>query len=244
MADLARQRTSSVRASLTLPNDVDVPQRRRRTEAEAAAPASKPLASASVLLAWCLCSGARMFLNKAVYQSGYRYPFAVTGLSQTFALACAWLLVQARAFPYQRWSNWRQYAKVALPAAGASVATLYTGNVGVMLLPVTFVQIVKGLTPSITLLLAAMVGSERLTAPLVATVGAISAGSALSCLQQGQLPGFSWIGFMFQVWHFVPQAHVSVVLLELPRASATYGLAMLQPWCCSCLCCYALNSEK
>lgn len=155
--------------------------------------------SASVLVAWCLCSGARMFLNKAVYSTGYRYPFAVTGLSQAFALLCAWALVQARAVAYRPCGSWRQYARTAMPAAAASVATLYTGNVAVMMLPVTFVQIVKGLTPSVTLLLAVLLRQERLSAPLVATVGAISAGSALSCARQGSLPGFSWLGFVFQV---------------------------------------------
>jgi hypothetical protein len=57
----------------------------------------------------------------------------------------------------------------------------------------------QGLTPSITLLLGAAMGTEALSFQLVATVLAISAGSAISCVQQGRMPGFSLLGLNVQV---------------------------------------------
>jgi hypothetical protein len=57
-----------------------------------------------------------------------------------------------------------------------------------MLLPVTFVQINKGLTPGFTLVLAVVMGTERLT------LGLILLGSGVSCWQQGALLGFHRFG--------------------------------------------------
>lgn len=180
----------------SVPDDVD-------HGGDQAAPAlpvgSGAVASVAALLAWCVCSGGRMFANKALYSSGFRFPFAVTGACQAAALLSALALTASGACQYRPCASWRQYFAACLPASVASVATLYTGNVGVMILPVTFVQIVKGLTPSITLVLAASTGAEALTVPLVATVATISLGSAISCLQQSSLPGFSVKGFAVQV---------------------------------------------
>jgi hypothetical protein len=170
-----------------------------------AAPAGARLPQASLvpsgaaILAWVICSGVRVFANKALYLSGFPYPLAVTGLCQAVAFFVAIALTHTGAFPYRPCQSWWVYLSAALPASAATAATLYTGNRGVMLLPVTFVQIIKGLTPSFTLVLAVVTGTERLTLPLAATVGLISLGSGVSCWQQGALPGFHRLGCALQV---------------------------------------------
>jgi hypothetical protein len=90
-----------------------------------------------------------MFANKALYSTGFRYPLAVTGACQAVAFAGALCLTACGAFPYRPCHNWSTTAKASLPAALASVATLYTGNLAVMTLPVTFVQIIKVRTRSL-----------------------------------------------------------------------------------------------
>lgn len=104
---------------------------------------SSSLAAVTAVTAWGLASGARMFANKAVYGTGFRYPLAVTGACQITAFLGAIVLHLFGAFPWRPCKSWRVLAAAAMPAALATVATLYAGNVAVMTLPVTLVQILK-----------------------------------------------------------------------------------------------------
>ena len=140
-----------------------------------------------------------MFANKAVYSTGFRFPLAVTGACQVFAAIAAAVLIGTGGMQYRPCASWTSYFRAVLPTALATAATLYSGNVAVMLLPVTYVQIIKGFTPSVALVLSAAMGTEKPTFSLVATVLAISAGSAVSCIHQQAQPAASSGGLTVQV---------------------------------------------
>jgi drug/metabolite transporter (DMT)-like permease len=139
-----------------------------------------------------------MFANKAIYMQ-FPLPLAVTGASQAVAFFCGSALTKSGVFPYRPCKNWAMWLRATMPAAMVTCMTLYMGNLAVMMLPVTYVQIIKGLTPSITLLLAALLGDERLSVPLVATVLMISLGSGISCLHAPSTAGFDMLGLLVQV---------------------------------------------
>lgn len=157
------------------------------------------LAPALAILAWCVSSSARMFVNKQLFRSGFPYPLAATATWQTVSFLGALALGRTQKYRIVPCSSWQQYASAGLPTALCTVGTLYTGNYGIMNLSVSFVQMVKGLTPSITLVLAVLMGSETLSLSLAATVSIISLGSAVSCIQQGAMPDFHVSGFIAQV---------------------------------------------
>lgn len=139
-----------------------------------------------------------MFANKALYRV-FPFPWLITGASQLAAYAAGVALTATGAFPYRPCRSYGAWLRAALPACLATCATLYSGNAAVILLPVTFVQIAKGFTPSLTLVLAAAMGTETLSVRLVLSVLLISVGSGLSCLQGGGLSGVSTLGFVLQV---------------------------------------------
>jgi hypothetical protein len=188
------------------------PQGRNVNGLQKAAPAW--LATGTVV-AWCVCSGGRMFANKTIYRS-FPFPLAVTGASQVVAFLSGVALTRAGIFRYRACKSWSMWLMAALPASIVSCATLYTGNLAVMMLPVTYVQIVKGLTPSITLLLAAAMGTERLSMPLVTTVLVISIGSGISCLQAYSMAGFDVLGMFVQVMDFLNHVSKALVAWILP----------------------------
>ena len=172
-----------------------------KTRARGRASANTPAPAWAVLVtvaAWCLCSGGRMFANKALYKV-FPFPWFITGAAQLVAYAAGVALTATGVFAYRPCRSYSAWLRIALPACLATCTTLYSGNAAVMLLPVSFVQIAKGFTPSVTLVLAAAMGTETLSAQLVLSVLLISVGSGLSCLQGGGLSGVSTLGFTLQV---------------------------------------------
>ena len=123
-----------------------------------------------------------ILLNKDLLASGFHYPMALSALGMSFSgvasFACCRVLgvVQYRPGIISR----RAYVTRVVPVGLLMAATLHFGNVVYLYLTVSFIQMLKALTPVVTMAALCGAGLETPTRPLVAAVAAIAAGTAIA----------------------------------------------------------------
>jgi uncharacterized membrane protein YgcG len=83
-----------------------------------------------------------------------------------------------------------------LPTALFSAVTMFTGNYAYLYLSVAFIQILKALTPAMTLLLLILMGIERWSGLTFLSVIMIAIGTGVSALIESATPSFHLIGFL------------------------------------------------
>jgi hypothetical protein len=130
--------------------------------------------------------------NKRLYSLGYDFPLAVTAAGQLTSAAGGAALAAATRAPLRR-ASWA-LARENAPIVGVTAATMFFGNAAYLHLSVAFIQILKALTPGITLALALAAGVEAPSAPLAAAIAAIVGGTAGALVVESGAPAFSALG--------------------------------------------------
>ncbi|KAK9846011.1 hypothetical protein WJX81_008360 [Elliptochloris bilobata] len=134
--------------------------------------------------------------KRLLVDEGFAYPLTLTGLSQFVSALGGWLVAQLGWMKLGPRPSWHVFATRLLPVVAFTAGSLYFGNVAYLSLSVAFIQILKVLTPAITLTVCWAAGLERLTQPLVLSVALISAGTGAATLYEtGGGTGFAWAGF-------------------------------------------------
>eukprot|EP01025_Chloroclados_australasicus_P000945 TRINITY_DN10312_c1_g1_i2.p2 TRINITY_DN10312_c1_g1~~TRINITY_DN10312_c1_g1_i2.p2 ORF type:complete len:373 (+),score=32.00 TRINITY_DN10312_c1_g1_i2:89-1120(+) len=175
-------------------------------------------------LTWIIFSSALIFSNKSLFSMGFTYPFMATAVGQLFT---AFGGVLMHAFGMQRLRRKitpYEFVVKALPIAIAFVGTLYTGNVAYFTLSVAFIQIMKGFTPTFTLLLGTLFGLESFTPNLILSLGMMGGGTSMAAAIQQGTPDFNLFGFVMFMFSAVAES-LRVVLVQLLQGRDRFNTA-------------------
>ena len=220
--------------------------RSRAAAAAGAAPSSSAAALLSILV--YLFSGPCLILlnNRILNGYGFKFPIALSALGVIFsALVCrslVWLGFAPKTRPelcLQGASFWRTTAPLALLAA----ATLALGNSAYVHLSVATCQILKALTPAMTLAMLYALQVEPPSLSVAGCVAAICFGTLLA--SRGELT-MSIVGLALQLSANLAEAF-RVVLSQRLLASQQLPLVEMQyhvaPYQALCLCAASLLVE-
>ena len=147
-----------------------------------------------VCITYTLVGPLLIMLNKIILtRSGFPYPILLTSLHQLASAFFATLCVRVwRVIPMQHgdmtWSFWRQNVLVV---GFATTAALSTGNSTYMYLTVAFIEILKGFTPVVTMMVQTLFGEPFPRPAIAVTVLCISVGTAISSFGELHL---NWTG--------------------------------------------------
>ncbi|KAK9829753.1 hypothetical protein WJX72_007680 [[Myrmecia] bisecta] len=153
---------------------------------------------------------------------GFRYPMMLTGLGQLASTLSGWLVAKAGLMSLGPPPALSFYLTRLMPVVVCTAGTLYLGNVSYLSLSVAFIQILKVLTPAITLSVCLVFGLERLTWPLFLSVSLITVGTGIATVVETGVPGFSWSGFTSFVASAFLEA-IRVVLIQLLLGRLKYN---------------------
>lgn len=171
----------------------------------------------AVVCAWMAASSSLILLNKAIYNDGFHFPLMATAIGRFFSASGGAALLALGCAPPCRPPTNRRLLSIT-PIVVLTVATLYAGNLAAITLSVSFMQIMKGLTPGVTLLVAAARGLEHLSMPLAVVVLLTAAGTGVGVLVEGCAPGFDRFAFGAMAASCAIEALRSVLVQELHAA--------------------------
>jgi hypothetical protein len=206
------------------------------------APAPAPLGSylaqvGPALGTWLSFSIGLILFNKYLYMHAFKHPITLTAVHMVFMTAVTQALAAAGRLPVPR-LGWAFYGRWILPIAGLFAIALASSNVAAQRLPVSFIQMIKAVTPLMTLAVCVVAGTERFAWALVAITATMTFGVGVASL--GEL-GFDALGFALQVVALTAES-VRVVVIQrvvqvhLPRpTNPLVSLALFAPPCAAIL---------
>ncbi|KAK9810681.1 hypothetical protein WJX73_010368 [Symbiochloris irregularis] len=127
---------------------------------------------------------------------GFRYPLLLTGCNQAVSAIAGGIALGLGFVPKHNAPRLRMFITHLLPVAACSASNLYFGNVAYLSLSLAFIQILKVLTPAVTMALCVVLGLERLSLPLAGSVALITGGTGLATMLESSTSHFSWPGFL------------------------------------------------
>ena len=133
-------------------------------------------------LTWSIASSGIIFLNKYIMDvDGFRFPMALSCLGMTTSSFCSYVaVVHLKVVPQTVEITRKFWFGRALPIGIFGALTLYFGNLAYLYISVPFIQMLKGMTPVITLLVGVLFGVDAFTTPLCASLCVIGVGVAIS----------------------------------------------------------------
>ena len=139
-------------------------------------PAKVPTAEASlaqslpVILFWITMSCSVILFNKYLYMGTFKFPLTLTAIHMGFAtLATSALKVTGfLAVPPSVQQGWRFWARNVMPIGLLFALSLGTSNLAAVRLTVSFIQMIKALTPMLALAISVAMKMETATLTLVA----------------------------------------------------------------------------
>jgi len=147
-----------------------------------------------VCILYTLVGPLLIMLNKIILtKHGFPYPILLTTCHQvSSAIFAAFFVRVLRVIPMNHstmtWGFWRQNVLVV---GFATTAALSTGNTSYMYLTVAFIEILKGFTPVVTMMVQTLSGEPFPRPAIAAAVLCISLGTAISSF--GEL-NLNWTG--------------------------------------------------
>lgn len=186
---------------------------------------------------WMSLSTLLILVNKHIMVDlRFGYPMSLASLGMLISTVCCWC--------WYRFSNLSSgkrslsasiYITRIVPVGLMMAVTLQSGNITYLYLTVSLIQMLKSLTPVITMLLAFAVQLEHPTWPLVSSVVTISGGILLASYGEMNL---SVVGFLFMFASQISEALRLIMtekLLVGMKLHPIEALMYLAPACCSWL---------
>ena len=127
-------------------------------------------ASLPIILFWIAMSCSVILFNKYLYMTSFKFPLTLTAIHMGFATAATSVLkvTGGVVVPPSVQQGWRFWARNVLPIGLLFAASLGTSNLAAMRLTVSFIQMVKALTPMLALAISVAMKMETATRTLVA----------------------------------------------------------------------------
>ncbi|MCO5228475.1 MAG: hypothetical protein M9934_09325 [Thermomicrobiales bacterium] len=173
-----------------------------------------------------------ILFNKFLYVTVFPYPLTLTCIHMAFASTATWTL-RATGQLVAPTLGWRLWGTAVAPIGVLYAISLATSNLGAARLSVSFVQMIKALTPLVTLGVTAALGVEAATMRQAAVVGVMCLGVVVA--SYGELRWNS-AGVAFQVTSVVAEGArlvVTQILLQkhLPKSNPLVSLSIFAPPC-------------
>lgn len=147
-------------------------------------------------LSWMMVSSSLIFVNRLILVDyGFPYPFIVSGMGMLMSSVLSFSVCKVL-----RWVDANQevslrfYITRIMPIGFFMASTLFTGNQVYLYLGVSIIQILKALTPVITMLALFAARLESPTVKMIAAVLSIAFGTAVAAYGESEL---STIGLIF-----------------------------------------------
>eukprot|EP00803_Ostreobium_quekettii_P005683 evm.model.scf_1270.4 EVM.evm.TU.scf_1270.4 scf_1270:40335-43122(+) len=150
------------------------------------------IAAVIASLGWMVVSSGLILLNRQLMVAdGFKYPMALSGMGMLFSalasfLACkVFKVVTLKAAPNAVTAQY--YMTHIMPVGLLMAATLHFGNLVYMHLTVAFIQMLKSVTPVMTMLLLFATRLETPTARMILSVLIVACGTALASYGEVQM---------------------------------------------------------
>lgn len=121
--------------------------------------------------------------NKYLLTTGqFHFPILLTALHQTSSAICSAVLVRqpCALMPLEHEVTWSDWWRRIFAVGMLTTAALCTGNASYLYLTVSFIEILKGFTPVVTMMVQALFGEPLPTCRIAMAVLMISLGTAIS----------------------------------------------------------------
>jgi len=187
---------------------------------------------------WITMSCATILYNKYLYTSAdngggnFRYPLSLASIHMAFATVATNLLRAAGVLKVPV-LEWRFILRSVLPIGFLFAMSLGFSNLAALRLTVSFIQMVKALTPLMALAISVSMGMEVATRSLVFVVSMMCVGVAIA--SYGEIE-FDLVGLLLQFLSIAAEAARLVVtqrLLQerLPKGSSPLvSISLFAPW--------------
>ena len=144
----------------------------------------------------------------------FNYPMAVSSLGLLFSSAVSFVLVWCKCVRLEQRElvDTRFFLRNLLPIGAAMACTLATGNAVYLYLPVSFIQMLKAFTPSVTLTMLYLTGIEVPSRNVVVAVVGICVGTAVASIGEGS---FHLLGMLLMLLAEVSEATRLVLAQKL-----------------------------
>jgi hypothetical protein len=171
-----------------------------------------------------------ILFNKFLYMGTFKHPLTLTAVHMGFA-SCATLALRASGKLMVPTLGWSFYVRNVLPIGVLFAVSLGTSNLAAMRLSVSFIQMVKALTPMLTLAISVAMGMERATPSLWAIVSLMCLGVGIA--SYGEIE-FDALGLGLQLASITAEAARLVVtqaLLQahLPKSNPLVSISLFAP---------------
>lgn len=194
---------------------------------------------------WSVVSSGLIFLNKYIMATDdFHFPMALSFLGMTTSSICSYVaIVHLKMIPQTVEITRQFWFRRALPIGIFGALTLYFGNLAYLYISVAFIQMLKGMTPCITLVVGVLFQVDAFTSPLVASLVVIGMGVALSSYAEA---AFVLAGFLAMMAAEVAEAGKVVLMQKLMAGMKLHvleGLLCFAPPCAIALFCGVLVLE-
>ena len=170
--------------------------------------------------------------NKFLYIGPFRFPLTLTAVHMLFATVGTQALMRAGRLVVPQ-LGWPFYARNIVPLGLMFAGSLSTSNLAAMRLSVSFIQMIKAVTPMTTLAVAVSYGTEKPYRSLLVITTMMTLGVGLASL--GEIE-FDLLGMLLQLAALTIES-VRLVAIQrmvqqhLPRGNPLASLALFAPVC-------------
>ena len=178
--------------------------------------------------------------NKYLLTAGkFHYPIILTTMHQAMsAVCCAVLLRGCKVVPLAHDVTWQVWRTNILAVGVMMTAALCTGNASYLYLTVAFVEILKGFTPVVTMMVQSLFGEPLPTCKIAACVLMISLGTAISSFGEMHLDLTGLLLMLLSVYCEATRLMLTQRLLRHMDFHVLEGLYYMSPT--SALCAFAV----
>lgn len=151
---------------------------------------------------WMTVSTLTILENKRTMSVlGFSYPMATSAMGMCFSAAATWTLHLAKQMQCtgRRNRNVQGMATRGALIGALSAASLYFGNVPYLYLSVSYIQMLKSLTPATTLMLAMALKTQKGTYPLYLSMCLITIGAGLTSVGEVHANAYGTALFMLSI---------------------------------------------
>jgi drug/metabolite transporter (DMT)-like permease len=198
--------------------------------ADVAAPSPAPNSAYGTIAFWIVMSCSVILFNKILYVTVFPYPLTLTSIHMGFASVCTWSLrasgkLEGPSFDLSFW------IKSVLPIGVLYATSLATSNLGASMLSVSFVQMIKALTPLVTLGASIVFKVEQGSPKQFLIVAVICSGVIIASAGEMLWNG---VGVMFQCTSVLAEGCrlvITQILLQkhLPKANPLVSISIFAP---------------
>ena len=173
------------------------------------------------MLAWSLVSGLIIILNNWVmHYDGFPFPIALSATGPLLSWVVSAVLVASGHTRLERHMTFKTWMKQVFPIGFFTAVTYATGNELYLYMSVSFIQMMKSMSPIVVLFLLVAFKLDVLTTPKLVAVATMSAGMLVACHAE---PSFNLIGLALMVVGEAAEA-MRMVFFQQLLGVAQFGL--------------------